>query len=149
MANGVFVPAKGRFAEKFKLPLGTDAIEIVLLKATGLQADTTLRAYSDLATLLASNAEADFNNYARKVLTGGITVAPSGTSQIVDIPDLTWLAAGLNGDPTLGKLITVYRATSSALDSDKLPLTYHDVSAQTSGSDLLAQISASGLASAA
>lgn len=147
MANGLFIAAKGRFAEKMKLPLGTDAIEVILLKT--VQADTTLRSYTDLATLLASNAEADFNNYVRKVLSSGITVAPSGTTQLVDIPDLTWLAAGLPGDPQLKKLITVYRATSSALDSAKLPLTYHDVSATTSGSDLLAQISASGLATAA
>lgn len=148
MANGIFLHAKGRFAEKFSLPLGTDAIEIRLLKST-VQADATLKNYADLATLLASNAEAGFLNYSPKILNAAISVTFDTTTgkATAKIPDQTWFAAG-SGDE-LGKIITVYQATSSQLDSAKLPLTYHDFTAETTGSDLLAQIAATGLAVAA
>lgn len=150
MANGVFASAKGRMVEKATLPIGTDAIMVLLLKSTGLQADATLRNYTNLATLLGSNTEADFTNYARKLITSGMTtVVNTGVGTGVctwDIPDITWTAAGGATNNTLGKMIVAYRPTSSTLDSGCLPLTFHDFTATTTGTDLLASIAGTGLA---
>jgi len=52
----------------------------VLLKAAGLQADATCANYTALSTLLGSNTEATFTNYARKVVTSGITVTTDTTN---------------------------------------------------------------------
>jgi len=148
MANNVFTYARGCFVEKVKFPLGTDALLLILLKSTGLQADTTLRNYQTVAAMLASNTEADFTNYARKVISGGVTITTDTTNskQTITFSNPTWAAAGGAVNNTLGKLVVAYRPTSGSLDSACLPLTYHDFSATTTGSDLLGQVSGSGLA---
>lgn len=149
MANGVFLYAKGKFAEKASLPFGTDAVMVILLQSAGLVADTTLKNYQTLAALLVANTEATFTNYVRKAGTG-LTVTPNtGTGiQTFDMNDVTWSAAGGALNNTLGKIITAYRQTSSALDSQMLPLTYHDFTATTTGGDLFAQFASTGVATA-
>jgi len=72
MANAVFNVALGRINELHDRVVGNDpansALVIVLLKTA--EADATLKDYTTLAALLAgANVEANFTNYARKVLT--------------------------------------------------------------------------------
>lgn len=144
MANGVFNISKGKWAYLSTLPLGTDALEIVLLKSAGLVADTTMRDYTDLASILAgASDEADFTNYTRKVISSGITVATSQASDntTMTMSPWTWTAAGGATNNSLGKLLVIYRTTSGAADSAKTPLTYHDFVATTTGSDLVTTIS--------
>lgn len=152
MPNGVMNYGKGRFAEWCELKGASDAIVVVLLQATGLQTDAVLQDYSNLAALLAAtNDEATFTNYSRKVFTSGITVTVSTVNNnvVVNPGNMTWSAAGGALNNNLGKLITAWRPDSGATDSQIVPMTFHDFTATTTGSDLLATISASGLATAA
>lgn len=150
MGNVLFDAACGRWVEKFKLPVGGDNIGLILLKATGLQADTALMPYATLADLLAaSNDEATFTSYTRKWLTSSdITVSVNTTTHIttVDITDPTWTGAGgaLNND--LGALLTVYRKASSDLDSAILPLTKHDWVRSTTGNNMTVTVPSIGTA---
>jgi len=145
MADGVFNISKGAFVEKVRD--GATALGLLLLKV--VEADDTLNNYDTLALLLAgANTECDFTNYARKTgITGTITVDDTNNRVDVDIPDQTWTSAGGAGNNTIVKLVTYYE--ESAADSGRVPISYHDFSATTDGSDLTAQVNASGLARAA
>jgi hypothetical protein len=149
MANGIFNLVKGKYRYYLELPAASDALVIVLVKAAGLEVDSTLADYDTLAAILAgSNDEADFTNYSRKILTSGITTTVDDTNNRVDsdIPDQTWTAAGGVTNNTLGKFLVGYDpATGTGTDADIVPLSYHDFSATTDGNDLVAQVSTAGL----
>ena len=160
MANGVFNIAKGRAYEFYRSVKGNSpansAFIVVLLKATGLEADDTLNNYDDLSTLLAAaNDECDFTNYARKTLTDAELAsipAPDDTNNRVDldIPDLTWTSPGGATNNTIGKLLVCYDSdTTGGTDSNIIPVTYHDFTATTDGNDLTAVIAAAGFFRAA
>ena len=140
--------AKGRWVEKYLLPIGGDNIIVVLLKSSGLEADGTIDNHATLSALLAStNDEADFTNYARKVLSvGDITVTPNTTTGVVtvDIADQVWTSAGGAANNALGALLTCYRLTSSTPDSGILPLTKHDFTVTTTGVNLQATVPSIG-----
>lgn len=147
MADGVFNIAKGRVAYYATLPAANDALIVVLLKSAGLVSDATLVDYDDLAALLAgASDEADFTNYVRK--TGAsVTVTVDDTNERVDcdLADITWTAAGGASNNTIAKLIICYDPdTTGGTDSSIVPLTHHDFSVTTDGSDLTAQIAAAG-----
>lgn len=147
MADGVFNIALGRVAHYCTLPETNDALVIVLLKAN--DADSTLKDYDDLDALLtaAGNTEADFTNYgARKTITS-VTVTVDDTNDRVDIdfPDQTWTSAGGASNNTLTKLLVCYDAdTTAGTDADIIPLTHHDFSVTTDGTDLVAQLPSAG-----
>lgn len=121
---------------------------MVLVKSAGLQADGTLNNHQFLSELLAAgNAEADFTNYARKVLSAAdITVSTNTGTGVttVDIPDQVWNAAGGAVNNTHGALLTCYRPTSSTPDSGVLLLTKHDYTTTTTGGNLTAQVPSIG-----
>ena len=158
MANGVFNIAKGKVNEYMARVDTNDpansAIVIVLLKVA--EVDATLVDYDDLGALIgaAGNTEADFTNYARKVLTDTEITAPTpddtGDKQDADLPDQTWTSAGGATNNTLVKMIVCYDGdTTAGTDANIVPLTYHDFSATTNGNDLQAQFAAAGFYSAA
>lgn len=143
MADGVFNIAKGSLIEKVR-DAGTN-IGVLLLKAA--EADATLNNYDDVAALLvpAGNTEATFGTYARKTgITGTITIDDTNDWVDLDIPDQTWTAATA-GD-SLVKLVTFYE--DAAADATRVPMTHHDFSVTTDGSDITAQIATNGIARA-
>lgn len=160
MAPGVFNISRGRIVEFYRNVKGStpanSAFVAVLLKATGLEADDVLNNYDDLAALLAAtNDEADFTNYARKVFTDvelAVVPAPDDTNNRVDLdlPDFTWTSAGGTVDNSLGKLIICYDSdTTAGTDANIIPCTYHDFVYTTSGVDLPAVVAAAGFFRAA
>ena len=143
MADGVFNIAKGRFVEKIE---DVNAKCIVLLLKTAV-ADATLADFDTVALMLADGGvdEADFGNYARdEAITGTVTIDDGNEWVTVDIPDTT-LASATAGN-TLVKLIVAYEET--AADSGRIPLTHHDFSVTTDGSDITAQVNAAGFVKA-
>lgn len=153
MADGVFNIAKGRAIELHNRVANNDpaasGLVVVLLKAA--EADATLEDYDNLSLLLAAagNTEADFTNYARKVLTdtdiSAATPDDTNNRQEADIPDQTWTSAGGTTDNTLAKLIICYDSDTGAGDDTGLvPLSHHDFVATTDGNDLTATIDANG-----
>lgn len=147
MANGVFNIAKGKVAYYATLPATSDALIVVLLKSTGLEADDTLNNYDDLAALLAAaNDEADFTNYTRKTL-ASVVVNVDDTNNWVDADaaDFTYTAAGGAANNTIGKLLVCYDGdTGAGTDANIIPLTYHDCSFTTDGTDQTISLAASG-----
>lgn len=85
---------------------------------------------------------------SRKTVTSGITNTADTTNSKMtfDMADITWTAAGGATNNTLGKMLICWKPTSSAVDSAIVPIIYLDFTATTTGSDLLAQFSASGIA---
>lgn len=152
MADGVFNIAKGRHVYYATLPATNDAIIVVLLKSSGLEADATLADYDDLAALLAaSNDECDFTNYARKTITSGTTPVVDDTNNRVDwdMADQSWASAGGAANNTTGKALVCYDPdTTGGTDSSVIPLTYHDFTTTTDGSTLNLQVAAAGVARA-
>lgn len=141
MADGVFNIAKGAAAEKFRDAAANGIV--LLLSANETEADLIDHDALDVLIAAAGNTEAGFTNYARKTgLTGSITVDDSNDRVDVDFPDQTWSSAGNGTNETLTKLITAYE--ESAADSGRIPLTHHDFTPTTDGSDLTAQFNAAG-----
>lgn len=159
MADGVFNIAKGKVCEYYDRVKGNDpstsALVIVLLKANETEAD--LLDHDNLSVLLAAagNTEADFTNYARIELTDSELAAipaPDDTNDRNerDLPDQTWSSAGGASNNTLVKLLVCYDDdTGGGDDTNIIPLTHHDFAVTTDGSDLIAQINASGFFRAA
>lgn len=147
MANLVFNVALGEVKKFCKLDGGVnDALLLVLLETTGLEADATLRDYDDLLALLAGTSnEATFTNYARKVLSSGVTITVDDTNNWVDIdfPDQTWVTAGPGN--AVSRLLVCYDPdTTVGTDATVVPLTSHDFVATPDGTNLVAEVAASG-----
>jgi hypothetical protein len=153
MANFVFNIAKGRFIELYNRVKSNDpadsALVVVLLKTA--EADSALKDYDDLAALLAgSSVEADFTNYARKVLTdsdlASLPAPDDGNDRLdIDLPDQTYTSAGGASDNTLVKVLVCYDGdTGGGTDSNIIPMLAFDVSATTDGNDYTFEFNASG-----
>lgn len=146
MADGVFNIAKGRAAYYATLPATNDGLVLALFQTVPDSDSALIDRTTFAAITAASNVEATFTNYARKVLTS-VTVTVDNTNDRVDvdIADQTWTAAGGAVNNTLAKLIIGYDPdTIGGTDADIIPLTHHDFVTTTDGSDLLAQIATSG-----
>lgn len=153
MADDVFNIAKGRVKELHKRVDDSDptnaVLVVVLLKVS--EADATLEDYDDLNALLgaAGNTEADFTNYARKILTDADVThdAPDDSNNWnqADIGDQTFSAAGGATNNTLTKVLICYDDDSTGgNDTNIIPLTHHDFTPTTNGNDLVLQIDANG-----
>lgn len=159
MADVAFNVAVGRAIELYNRVKSNDpansALVIVLLKAA--LADDTLRDFDNLSLLLADagNTEADFTDYARKVLTDAELAALPAPDDVnnrrdIDIPDQTWVGAGGVTNNTLVKLLVCYDPdTTGGTDADIIPISAHDFATTTDDSDLTAKINAAGFFRAA
>ncbi|MEV0149100.1 MULTISPECIES: hypothetical protein [unclassified Nonomuraea] len=144
MADVVMNIALGKVKYYWELPAAADAIVVVPLEATGLEADATLRDYDDLAALLAGPTN-EQTTMGRKTITSGITITVDDTNNRLDIdcPDQVWTGAA--GNP-IGALLFCYDGdTGAGTDSAIVPLHKHDFSITPDGSDVTAQIAASGI----
>jgi hypothetical protein len=152
VADGVMNISKGKIKYYAELPAANDALIVVLLKSTGLEADDTLNNYDDLAALLAAaNDEADFTNYSRKTL-ASVTVTVDDTNNRCDLDaaDFTYTSAGGATNNTVGKLLICYDPdTTTGTDSTVVPVAYYDCSFTTDGTDQIIALNAAGFARAA
>lgn len=156
MADFVFNKSKGKiryYAEQ--VGVANAALVVILVKATGLEADPTLRDYNDLATLFAGTTkEAVFTNYARKVITLAPTINQDNSNDWVDIgmgmANLTFATAGGAVNDNLGAVIFAFNPnTLSGTDANLVPLTKHDFVATTNGTDLILAVPSTGFARSA
>jgi len=139
MADGVFNIAKGAAAEKAR----DDATKFGFILLKVVEADASLRDRTTITDVLAGSTEANFTNYARKTgVTATLTVDQTNDRVDLDIPDQTWTSAGGGTNNTLAKLIIYYE--EAAADASRVPITYHDFVVTTDGTDIIAQINASG-----
>ncbi len=138
MADFVFNVAKGITRHYAGLPAANDALIVIPLESSGLEADSTLKDYDDVATLLAGTTN-EQTTAGRKTVTS-VTITPDDTNDRVDIDfaDQTW--TGLTGN-AIGALLIAYDPdTTTGTDSTLVPLTKHDWSITPDGSDVTATV---------
>lgn len=133
MANIVFNIALGKLAQYASLPLANDALIMVPIETSGIVADSVMRDYADLSTLLAG-ASNEQTTMGRKTLTG-VTVTVDNTNDrvAIDCADVTWTAP--TGNAISAVVICYDPDTTTGTDSDLIPLTKHDVTLTPDGNN--------------
>ena len=129
MADKVFNIAKGKVARYADLPDANDALIVVLLKASGLEGDSTLEDYATLSALLAAaNDEADFTGYSRKTLASVVSTPDNTNNRMdTDAADPSAYTNSGGSSQAVGKLLVVWDGdTTGGTDANIVPLTMHD-----------------------
>jgi hypothetical protein len=143
MADFVFNIAKGQVAYLCGLPATNDALIVIPLEASGLEADATLKDYANVSTLLAGTTN-EQTTLGRKTVTASVVVTPDNTNDwvTVDMPDLTWTASAGNA---IGALLIAYdNDTTGGTDANLIPLVCLVCAMTPDGSDFTAVINAAG-----
>lgn len=122
------------------LPAANDALVLVLLRSTSIEADATLRDYATLSALLAGTSdECTAPNYTRKLITSGTTVTYDAATNRVDcfFPAQTITSLGSIGTlQQVSKLLVCYwPINGTGGDAAILPLTMHDYVHACDGTD--------------
>jgi hypothetical protein len=145
MADFVFNIAKGRVAELAALGAASDALIVVPIEATGIEADETLKDYDNLSALLAGTSNEQTSNMTRKTL-ASVTVTVSDTPGEnwvnVDAADPVWTAA--TGNAIAALLVCYDGDTGAGTDANIVPLVKLDCAMTPDGSDFTAQFAATG-----
>jgi hypothetical protein len=147
MANFIFNVAKGRVAEYVNRvdqnDPATSRLVIIPIETTGIETQANLEDSLSISEVL-DGATNEQTTMGRKFLTDTdvATIAADMTNNRmdVDIPDITWSAATGNA---ISALVIGYDPNSSA-DSAIIPLSHHDFVVTPDGSDIVAQIAATG-----
>lgn len=142
MADFVFNIAKGKVKYYAELGASADAIIIVPIETSGIEADSVLKDYDNLSALLAA-ANNEQTTMGRKTgASVSINVDDTNERLDIDIADITWTAATGNA---ISKLLFCYDDdTGAGTDTSIIPLTAHDFSVTPDGSDITAQIATAG-----
>ena len=147
MADWVANIAKGKVKYYAELPAAADALIVVPLEATGIEADATLKDYDALDTLLAGTTNEQATIGRKTISSVTITVDDTNDRVDIDVADQVWTAATGNA---LGALLFCYDGdTGAGTDANITPLTKHDFAVTPDGSDITAVINASGIFRAA
>ncbi len=153
MANVIINYAKGKWFAWAMLPLGTDALAVVLLQNTTLPSDATLKNCQYLSDVFTANGvEGTFTGYVRKTVTGfgtNITLSVNTGTGVVtlDIPDQAWSPAGGAVNNTINKLLVCYQPASGSTDAQISLISAHDFTGPVVGGTLTATIPSIGTAS--
>lgn len=142
MADFCFNVSKGKVKYYSELPASNDALIVVPIETTGIEADSTMKDYDDLAALLAGSSN-EQTTMGRKTITSvTVTVDDTNDRVDIDIADPVWIGATGNA---ISKLLVCYDPdTTTGTDSTLVPLTAHDFAVTPDGSDVTAQINAAG-----
>lgn len=140
MSNFTFDIALGAVAEKIRDDVND--VGILLLKVA--EADGTMKGRATITDLLAGgNTEADFTNYVRKTaITGSVSVNTGTHVVTVDMPDAVWTSAGGASNNSLVKAVVFY--DQGGTDATRIPLTAHDLSVTTDGTNYTISTPATG-----
>jgi hypothetical protein len=133
MSNIVFNVALGRVASLAALPLTNDALIAVPIETTGIVADSVMRDYADLSTLLAGASNEQTTMGRKTLATVAATVDNTNDRVGVDSADITWTAP--TGNAISAVVICYDPDTTTGTDSDLIPLTKHDVALTPDGNN--------------
>lgn len=138
MADFVFNIAKGKVAYYGTLPATNDALIVIPIESSGVEADATIQDYDDVAAILAATTN-EQTTMGRKTITSvTVTVDDTNNRVDVDIADITW--TGATGNAISDLLIAYDPDTTGGTDSSLIPLTWHDFSITPDGSDVTATV---------
>lgn len=148
MGNVAANVAKGVHGYYATLPATNDALIAVPVEASGLEADSVLIDYDDLAAMLAAANNEQTSNMTRKTLSAVTsTVDDTANKRVVDADNITFTGATGNG---VGKLFVGYDPdTTGGTDSSIVPMYYYDFVATPAGGDITFAFNAGGLAESA
>lgn len=163
MANFVFNVARGRMRQFYDavdtnsattqggiISTANSVFVVVLIETSGLEADATLADHDNLSVLLAGTSnEPTGGTYVRKLLSDTDLAASAETDATnvldLDIPDIVWTALTTTGNAAISKLLICFDGDSTAgADTAIIPLTAHDFVVTPDGTDVTAQIAATG-----
>jgi hypothetical protein len=146
MANYVFNIAKGRVAEFYNRVENNDpstsALIVVVLAATGLEAQGTLQDKDDLAAVVAgATNEVTGTGWNRKTLTDTELAsfpAPDDTNDryAVAVPTFNWTPS-IGADASASLVICYDSDTTGGADSAIVPLTHHDFAVTPDGNQVI------------
>ena len=137
MSNIDFLVSKAQLGYYASLPATNDALILVPLEATGLEADATLAGYASLGALLAASNN-EQTTMGRKTLSG-VTVNTSASPVVIGASDVTYTAPTGNA---VGAVVICYDPdTTAGTDSDLIPLGKWDYTLTPSGADVTVALS--------
>lgn len=154
MADQICNQSKGMFVGLYERVKSNDpatsAFIWILLK-TG-DTDDNLRGFDDFAAMIAgASVEADFTNYARKsVIDSALAALPAADDandkRVIDLPNVTWTAAGGASNNTMAKAILCYVADVAdiAVNANLVPVAHYDFTPTTTGADLVLEVAGGG-----
>ncbi len=138
MADFTFNISKGMGAYYASLPAANDALIVIPLEASGLEADATLKDYDNVSALLAGSTNEQTTAGRKTVTSVSVTVDDTNDRVDIDIADQTW--TGLTGN-AIGALLIAYDVdTTGGNDTNLIPLTKHDWAITPDGSDVTATV---------
>lgn len=140
----IFTVAVGKLRYYSELPAADDSLIYVLLKSSGLEADSTLRDYDTLSALLAAaNDEADFTGYSRTTLSTPVhTEDETNNWWSLDVNDFQYTTA--TSGNTCGKGLVCYKPASGSADSAVIPLAAYNLTLITDGNPVDIKFNAAG-----
>lgn len=142
MADFVYNNVKGEVKTLATLGAANDALVFILLEATGIEADDVLNNADDAAALVAGATNEQTNQARKTATTAPITVDDTNNRVDIDVADQTWTALG--GNAISDVVIAWDGDTTTGTDANIRPLTQHDFTITPDGSDVTAQIAATG-----
>lgn len=142
MADLVFNIALGKVKYYAELPAASDALVVVPLETTGLEADGTLRDYDDLSALLAGTSNEQTTAGRKSITSVTVTVDDTNNRVDIDFADQTW--TGLTGNAISALLVCYDGDTGAGTDANITPLTKHDWVVTPDGSDVTAVVATAG-----
>jgi hypothetical protein len=145
VADFVFNVAKGKVAYYAGLPAAADALIVVPIETTGIEADETMKDYDTLSALLAGSSNEQVSNMTRQTL-ASVTVTVSDTAGEnwvqVDAADPVFAAA--TGNAISAVIICYDGDTGAGSDTDIIPLVKLDAVATPSSVSLTVQFPSGG-----
>lgn len=120
MANWPFNIARGKVRYFCELPGAADALELIPIETTGLEADPALRDYDTVAALLAGSSN-EQTTMGRKTITAPVvTVDDTGETATVDLPTQTYTAPG--GGAVSAWILCYVPEVGISTDAARVPL---------------------------
>lgn len=138
----VFNAVKGRVHTYSLLTAANDALVLVPIETTGIEADDTLNNYRDLEALLAASNNEQTTMGRKSVTNATILIDDTNNRVDIDVADQTYTAASGNA---VGKFLWCYDGdTGAGTDVNIFPLTAHACTLTPDGNDVVVQISSAG-----
>jgi hypothetical protein len=121
MSNLVFNIALGKLAWYASLPAANDALVLIALETTGLEADSVLRDKHTFADVVSGSTN-EQTSVGRKTLTNVVASVSDATDLLtIRADDVTWSTP--SGNPISAFVVCYDPDTTTGTDTDLIPLT--------------------------
>jgi hypothetical protein len=144
MADFICNIAKGRLAQYGDLPAASDALIMMLIEASGVEADGTLKDKTTFTDYL-TGATNEQTTGGRKTISASVTVTVDQSNDWVDIDIPDQVYTGLTGNAISDVVIGYDNDTGAGNDANIIPVSQHDFSTTPDGSDVTVKIATAGI----